>query len=306
MSQAISPSAGRPYGLMRICRVWQVRVTARVQVPRSTVYARRQAAQPGEGQSHKRGPRQGALSDEALPPQGPGTLLAAIRRVLGASPWVGEGYRKIWARLRFLGVRAAPRRVLRLMRENDLLAPTRTVHAHGPKAHDGTIITERPDQMWGTDQTSAPTEEGNAAIFFVVDHCTWECLGIGASRRGRRWEALEPLRQAVRGTLGGYREGVAAGLALRHDHGSQFVSHTYQGELRFLGIESSPAFVREPQGNGCAERFAPVAAPLRDGGRAELCPAGLQGAVQPGVDCAASRLPDPESGTSGPQAKLLG
>lgn len=29
----------------------------------------------------------------------------------------------------------------------------------------------------------------------------------------------------------------------------------FQKELRFLGIESSPAFVRAPEGNGCAERF---------------------------------------------------
>ena len=28
-----------------------------------------------------------------------------------------------------------------------------------------------------------------------------------------------------------------------------------QTELTFLGAESSPAFVREPEGNGCAERF---------------------------------------------------
>ena len=36
-----------------------------------------------------------------------------------------------------------------------------------------------------------------------------------------------------------------------------------QAEIRFLGIESSPAFVREPEGNGCAERFIrlPMAAP---------------------------------------------
>ena len=33
------------------------------------------------------------------------------------------------------------------------------------------------------------------------------------------------------------------------------MSHHFQAELRFLGIESSPAFVREPEGNGCAERF---------------------------------------------------
>ena len=29
----------------------------------------------------------------------------------------------------------------------------------------------------------------------------------------------------------------------------------FQKEFAFLGIESSPAFVRAPEGNGCAERF---------------------------------------------------
>jgi putative transposase len=37
--------------------------------------------------------------------------------------------------------------------------------------------------------------------------------------------------------------------------GSQDVAHDFQAELAFLGIEPSPAFVREPEGNGCAERF---------------------------------------------------
>jgi putative transposase len=36
------------------------------------------------------------------------------------------------------------------------------------------------------------------------------------------------------------------------------VSHHFQAEIRFLGIASSPAFVREPEGNGCAERFIRV------------------------------------------------
>src|SRR5438270_12478856 len=40
-----------------------------------------------------------------------------------------------------------------------------------------------------------------------------------------------------------------------HDHGSQYMSHHFQTEIAFLGIESSPAFVRAPEGNGCAERF---------------------------------------------------
>jgi putative transposase len=33
------------------------------------------------------------------------------------------------------------------------------------------------------------------------------------------------------------------------------MSDHFQQELAFLGIESSPAFVRSPEGNGCAERF---------------------------------------------------
>ncbi|MBB2162868.1 integrase core domain-containing protein, partial [Gluconacetobacter sacchari] len=50
-------------------------------------------------------------------------------------------------------------------------------------------------------------------------------------------------------------EKVATGLSLRHDHGSQYMSDVFQDEIRFLGIESTPAFVRAPEGNGCAERF---------------------------------------------------
>jgi transposase InsO family protein len=82
-----------------------------------------------------------------------------------------------------------------------------------------------------------------------------ECLGIHASRRADRFEALEPIRQAVHQCHGAFAKDIAAGLELRHDHGSQYVSHYFQAELRFLGIASSPAFVRQPEGNGCAERF---------------------------------------------------
>ena len=182
-------------------------------------------------------------------------LVEAIRQLLAASPFHGEGYRKVWARLRFAGIRTSKRRVLRLMRAHDLLAPGRVGRPHGPKAHDGTIRTERVDEMWGTDLTSTLTGEGQASIFVTVDHCSTECLGIHAARRATRFEALEPLRQGVRACFGAFAEGIAGGLKLRHDHGSQFVADDYQRELAFLGIESSPAFVREPEGNGCVERF---------------------------------------------------
>ena len=182
-------------------------------------------------------------------------LVAAIRQLLEDSPFHGEGYRKLWARLRFAGIRTSRRRVLRLMRENRLLAHQRAGRPHGSRAHDGTIITEQVDAMWGTDLTTTWTSEGQAAVFITVDHCSAECVGIHAALRATRFEALEPIRQGVRRCFGTFAKGAASGLAVRHDHGSQYMSDALQKELAFLGIESSPAFVRAPEGNGCAERF---------------------------------------------------
>ncbi len=240
MSRQASPSTGQAYGLLRVTRVWGV--------SRATLYRQRHPAATA-GARKRPGPL-GAMADE--------DLVEAIRQLLQDSPFHGEGYRKLWARLRFKGVRTSRRRVLRLMGEHGLLAHQRAGRPRGSKAHDGTITTARVDLMWGTDLTSVMTGEGQAAVFIAVDHCSAECVGIHASRRADRFEALETVRQAVRERFGAFAKDIARGLALRHDHGSQYVSHHFQAELRFLGIESSPAFVREPEGNGCAERFIRV------------------------------------------------
>ena len=121
--------------------------------------------------------------------------------------------------------------------------------------HDGTIIPATVDTMWGTDLTTTLTGEGQVAVFAAVDHYSAECVGIHAARRATRFEALEPIRQGVRRCLGGFAQGIARGLSARHDHGSQSLSDAFQRELAFLGIASSPAFVRALEGNGCAERF---------------------------------------------------
>ena len=239
MSRQVSPSTAQVYGLLRVTHLWGV--------SRATLYRHRHRS--AEAVRRRPGP-QGMMADEGL--------VAAIRQLLEDSPFHGEGYRKLWARLRFAGIRTSRRRVLRLMRENRLLAHQRAGRPHGSRAHDGTIITEQVDVMWGTDLTSVMTGEGQAAVFITVDHCSAECVGIHASRSADRFQALEPVKQAVRQCHGGFAKGIAAGLRLRHDHGSQYVSHGFQAEIRFLGIESSPAFVREPEGNGCAERFIRV------------------------------------------------
>ncbi len=50
-------------------------------------------------------------------------------------------------------------------------------------------------------------------------------------------------------------KGVVPDLSSRHDHGSQYMSAVFRDELAFLGAESFPAFVRTPEGNGCAKQF---------------------------------------------------
>ena len=238
MSQACSISTGKTYGLQRVCRIWSF--------ARSTIYEHRQQrrfARP----VNRRGP-QGPCSDEQLADD--------VRTVLIESPFHGEGYRKVWAKLRYKGVRTSKERARRVMRENSLLAPQRAGNRHGPKAHDGTITTEVPNEVWGTDMTTTvTTKEGKAAVFVAVDHFNSECVGIHASKRQTRFEALEPIRQAVREYYGGFTEDITKGLKIRHDHGSQYMADEFQDEIEFLGMTSSPSFVREPEGNGCAERF---------------------------------------------------
>jgi transposase InsO family protein len=240
MSRTTSPSSHRVHGAAAVCRVWCV--------PRATLYRHRAAslsAANDAGAARRRGPL-GACSDAEL--------LEAIRAVIEASPFQGEGYRKIWARLRFKEIRTAARRVRRIMKGHGLLAPHRAQSRSG-HPHDGTIVTDRVDQVWGTDMTqTVTTGEGRAYVFIAVDHCSGEFVGIHAAHSASRWEALEPIRQGVTKHFGSLEQDTALGLILRHDHGSNYMSNDFQREVRYMGGTSSPAFVRQPQGNGVAER----------------------------------------------------
>lgn len=240
MSNAVSTSTGKLYGVTLICRS--------LELPRSSVYFWRRAdCRAVDWQPLKRGPKTAYTDPE---------LTTHIRRVIANSPWLGEGHRKVWAMLRVEGIRTSRGRTLRLMREASLLAPQRAGRVLGPRNHDGTIITDQPDKMWGTDLTSTHTiEDGQVAVFIAVDHCTAEGVGIHAAKRANRFEALEPIRQGVRTRFKDYAGAIAVGLSLRHDNGTQYVSDAFQREIAWLGIESSPSFVRSPEGNGCAERF---------------------------------------------------
>jgi transposase InsO family protein len=81
-----------------------------------------------------------------------------------------------------LAFRASPRRVRRVMRENGLLAPHRVLRTEA-KLHDGAIVTDKVNEMWGTDMTQTITiREGRANVFVAVEHANSEVVGIHASR----------------------------------------------------------------------------------------------------------------------------
>jgi len=236
MSAEISPYTGQSYGVALICGAWEQ--------SRSTFYARKDRRdRPPLVPPAKRGPRT-SLSD--------GQLLEAIKADLDASPFEGEGHKKVTARLRVLqGLRVSATRVLKQMRLAKLLSPHRRRQGE-PKTHDGTIGTDAPNVMWGTDGTKVMTvEEGNVWIFTAVEHWNSECVGWHVCKEGSRFNALQPLAMALTGLFGS----TAAGLKVRMDHGSQYTSDHFRDEIKHWGMTASYAFVAEPQTNGVAERF---------------------------------------------------
>ena len=222
--------------LATVCRV--------TGAPRSTIYHRRCR---GEDLGVRPGPRTLLNDDE---------LTERIRGVITYGSFSGEGHRKVRAHLRReQQLCVGKNRVLRLMRNAGLLAPQRVAKRRRPRVHDGRVITDAPNLRWGTDATMAWTrEDGWVWVFVLVDHHTDEAWAHVA-KVGNRFAALQPVYDAVIDRFGRLGPNIARGIKLRHDWGSQYRAHHFQGSLNWLGIEDDAAFVGEPQGNGVAERF---------------------------------------------------
>ena len=234
MSAATSPGTGLAYGLRRVCAAWGM--------ARSSFYAMTSGQHAEQPPAKRRGPKP-AISDQAL--------LVAIEADLEASPWEGEGYRKVWARLRVCrDIRVARKRVLRLMRENNLLSPHRC-RRRGGNPHDGEIITHAPNLMWGTDGVRVFTvDDGWGWIFTAVEHWNAECVGWHVCKRGT---ASPPCSRSPWGLPARPRPARLGGWPCGWI--TQYLSDHFTNQIKFWGIQPSYAFVAEPQTNGVAERF---------------------------------------------------
>ncbi len=130
MSAVISISTGKAYGVSRVCRIWGL--------SRASVYRDLQPASTNATPRCRPGP-QGPMSDAELTRE--------IRQVITDSKFHGEGHRKILgapalqghSHLKGAGFAAHARE--RAMCEAPCQGP-----AHGPRAHDGTIIPDGIDE----------------------------------------------------------------------------------------------------------------------------------------------------------------
>ena len=194
MKDRVSPTTGRRYPFTMVCKAYRL--------ARSSGYAAGLRAVVEESMT-RRGP-QPRISDEAL--------LGEIRREIEICPFVGEGHRKVHCRLENRGVFTGRGRVLRLMRLNGLLVPQRNRRVHGDPAHTGTIVTKRPNEMWGADGTNFYTlKDGVCWLFIAIDHASDKVVGHHVAKIGDRFAALEPVKQGVAGTSDGTPEPLPRG-----------------------------------------------------------------------------------------------
>ena len=241
MSATLSEATGRPYGIQRVCQAWER--------SRSALYAR----QTREQQRHKgeeparRGP---------TPTVSDATLLEAIQADLDRSPVPGRGPSEGPRAAADLGRdpgRADAGAAGDAGAQAALPAPRPPGHRAGACR---TIVTQAPNVMWGTDGVRVFTlDDGWGWIFTAVEHWNAECVGWHVCKGGSRFAALEPIAQGLRRIYGALDADSARGLALRMDHGSQYLSDHFLNQIRYWGMRPSYGFVEEPETNGVAERW---------------------------------------------------
>ena len=172
--------------------------------------------------------------------------------------WPAYGYRRVHAELVRQGWKVNHKRVLRLMRSDNLLCVRRrkfiftTDSRHSlpiyPNLVEGLVVTSI-DQLWVADITYIRLQLEFVYLAVLLDAFSRRCLGWALRRSLEAVLALEALRMAL-----GHRQ-PKPGLVHHSDRGVQYASHDYAAELKQHGILISMSRTASPYDNAQAESF---------------------------------------------------
>ncbi len=172
----------------------------------------------------------------------------------------GYGYRRITAELQNRGYRINHKRVLRLMREDNLLClkkkfkPVTTDSSHGlpvyPNLLKSTTITGL-NQVWAADITYVQLMHENIYLAVILDLSSRKCVGWDLSRNMGSQLVKNALDRALKSR---WTESIQ-GLIHHSDQGVPYASKDYVDCLRKHNIKISMSRKGNPYDNAFAESF---------------------------------------------------
>ncbi len=184
-------------------------------------------------------------------------ILAPMRSLVDERPTYG--YRRIGAllnreRLKSSLPRLNHKRIYRIMSQNGLLLQRYTGKPPG-RAHEGQIITIRPNLRWTSDGLEIACWNGEVVrVAFALDTCDREIMAWCASTGGVSGEMIRDLMlESVERRFAAQR--VPQPIQWLSDNGSCYRAHATIDFAIGLGLVPCFTPVRSPQFNGMAEAF---------------------------------------------------
>jgi putative transposase len=194
--------------------------------------------------------------DEHAPRQAETELRDRIQRVALENRFYG--YRRVTAELRLQGLIVNHKRVLRVMRDDNLLSLRKrkfvvtTDSTHGRLAYPN-LITDvsltAPNQVWVADITYVRLREEFIFFAVVLDAFSRRVLGWDLGESLQTSLALAALNRALA------ERSVCAGIIHHSDQGVQYASAEYLDRLHALDFQISMSRKGSPWENGRAESF---------------------------------------------------
>lgn len=183
-------------------------------------------------------------------------LRDAIQRIALEMPSYGRP--RITRELRNRGWKVNPKRVYRLMREDNLLCVRRrkfvvtTDSAHGLRVYPNLarqMVLTDVDQLWRADITYIRLREEFVFLAVIVDAYSRRVIGWALDRTLETDLPLTALRMALS------RRTIGPGLVHHSDRGVQYASQEYTGLLKEHGIVISMSRKGNPWDNAACESF---------------------------------------------------